>query len=90
MRMRQVMKRSQYPVDLTPAVIARCDDELTFAAFHAIAHPVKVAFDKANDRVIVVGHDQAGNLIEVGLVEDDTERPYMVHAAPARASFGSW
>lgn len=57
---------------------------------HALARPlVVVDLDRAADapRVLAIGPDPAGNLLEIVWLELADERMLVIHAMPLRASF---
>ena len=54
---------------------------------HAFRNPVRT-FLVGEDMTMVIGADEAGNLIEVGVVESrDEPGLVIVHAMPARSRF---
>ena len=59
------------------------DDDIRHAVDHAIG---AVTDDNEPGFVMLIGPDQAANLVEVGLVEAD-EIEFVVHAMAARAKY---
>ena len=57
------------------------------AVLHAYKHNIRAAPQDDEGVTMIVGGDQAGNLIEVGLVEADDGTVLIVHAMPARPKY---
>lgn len=54
---------------------------------HAVAHPLRTLNDQGDlSSVMVVGPARNGVILEVGLVDDDTDLR-VVHARPARRKY---
>lgn len=53
---------------------------------HALAHPLRTFTDQGDDSlVMVIGTARNGQVLEVGLVDDDD--PRVIHAQPARRKY---
>ena len=52
---------------------------------HAFNHPILVD-DLEEGLTMFVGADQAGNLLEVGII-DSSDGPIIIHAMPARPKY---
>jgi hypothetical protein len=57
------------------------DDDM----IHAFNHPILVE-DLDEGLTMFVGADQAGNLLEIGVL-DSSDGPIVIHAMPARPNF---
>lgn len=54
---------------------------------HALAHPLRTFTDQGDVSVVmVIGTARNGQVLEVGLVDDD-EDPRVIHAQPARRKY---
>ena len=52
---------------------------------HAHRHPIRVF--KVDDLTMIVGGDQAGRLLEVGVATSDEGTEFIVHAMTARPKY---
>jgi hypothetical protein len=53
---------------------------------HAVALAVRVVRQGSADRVLVIGPDRVGALLEIVVLDPDTE-PVIIHVMPLRAKF---
>lgn len=54
---------------------------------HAVAHPLRAFTDQGDlSLVMVIGPARNGVVLEIGLVDDDTD-PRVIHAQPARLKY---
>lgn len=53
---------------------------------HAIALAVRVVRQGSAERVLVIGPDRVGALLEIVVLDPDTE-PVIIHAMPLRSKF---
>jgi hypothetical protein len=53
---------------------------------HAVAQSMRVVRQGSTDRVLVIGPDRVGALLEVVVLDPDTE-PVIIHAMALRAKF---
>ena len=67
--------------ECSPAWVS--DDDIRHAVNNALGG---VAADEPAGFVMWIGPDQTGNLLEIGVVEDD-EIEYVIHAMPARPQY---
>ena len=58
------------------------DEDMRHAARHAIKR-----WPMDDNLAMLVGPDRAGNLLEVGVVNEDTDDPVIVHAMKCRQRF---
>jgi hypothetical protein len=53
---------------------------------HAMALAVRVVRQGSTERVLVIGPDRVGALLEIEVLDPDTE-PVIIHAMPLRSKF---
>jgi len=69
------------------AVSARKHGVADADILHAVAHPLRTFTDQGDLGVVmVIGPARNGVVLEVGLVDDDTD-PRVIHAQPARRRY---
>ena len=54
---------------------------------HAIAVPLRQIRQGDGDRVLIIGADVAGRLLEVVVLDPDSEEPVVIHAMEVRRTF---